>query len=473
MSQRWVIHVDMDAFFASCEQLTRPTLAGRPVLVGGRHSRSVVAGASYQARAYGARSAMAMSQARRLVGPSAVVVPPRMEVYSALSSEVMQVLASEDPCVEQVSIDEAFVEPEQLRGCDKQEVARWCEQLRDKIFTQVGLTASCGAGSGKQFAKICSDVAKPDGVTVVSAAELIDFMHPLSVRRLSGIGPVTARKLADNGIHTIGDLSRCLPHDARDIMGTAVGPFFLSIAAGIDDRPVKPRKESQQIGSERTFATDVQGSEAIAKEIGALSQRVFTRLQKDGRFATTVSIKIRTSDYTDYSRSRTTTVVHSAEDLYDRAIELVNLCEVHTPVRLLGVSLSGLTSTFQDLLFPLNENSLVDSNSSHTGRVPHMDDVALEEIDDDAQGEHRNIPGGVHLGTPPFGPGEGESVQVNEFRAGDDVFHAEFGHGWVQGSGPGVVSVRFETRSSGAGPVKSIHPKDPDLRYARNLDSLG
>src|SRR5699024_2613602 len=177
-----ILHVDMDAFFASCEQLTRPTLRGRPVLVGGVGGRGVVAGCSYEARAVGARSAMPSHQARRLVGPSAVFVPPRMPVYRALRRRVFEVFAEHAPVVEQVSVDEAFMEPPELRGADADQTRAWAQDLRAAIRETTGLPASVGAGAGKQYAKIASDLAKPDGVAVVSRRDHAEVLEPLPVR---------------------------------------------------------------------------------------------------------------------------------------------------------------------------------------------------------------------------------------------------------------------------------------------------
>ncbi len=184
MDSRWVLHFDMDAFFASVEQLTRPTLRGRPVLVGGLGGRGVVAGASYEARPYGARSAMPMHQARRLVGVTAVVLPPRGVVYGVASRRVLDTVRTEVPVLEQLSFDEAFGEPAALAGATPEQVEEFCELLRAKIRAVTGLVASVGAGSGKQIAKIASDLAKPDGVRVVRREEERTLLAGLPVRRL-------------------------------------------------------------------------------------------------------------------------------------------------------------------------------------------------------------------------------------------------------------------------------------------------
>lgn len=246
-----MLHLDMDAFFASVEQLTRPTLRGRPVLVGGLGGRGVVAGASYEARVFGARSAMPMHQAKRLVGVSAVVLPPRGVVYGVASRRVFDTIRAVVPVVEQLSFDEGFGEPAQLAGAPAQDVEAFCEQLRRRVREQTGLIASVGAGSGKQIAKIASGLAKPDGVRVVRRAEERELLGG-PVRRLWGIGPVAEEKLHRLGIETIGELAALTDAEAANILGATIGPALHRLARGIDDRPVAERAEAKQISSEST-----------------------------------------------------------------------------------------------------------------------------------------------------------------------------------------------------------------------------
>ena len=188
---RWVLHIDMDAFYASVEQLTRPTLRGRPVLVAGVSGRGVVAGASYEARRFGARSAMPTHQAARLVGFSAVLVSPRRPVYAAASRRVFQLISSRVGVVEQLSIDEAFMEPAELTGATPDEVREWSDDLRRLIREETGLPSSIGAGTGKQYAKIGSGRAKPDGTFVSPGDTQLEILHPMPVNELWGVGPVT------------------------------------------------------------------------------------------------------------------------------------------------------------------------------------------------------------------------------------------------------------------------------------------
>ena len=245
----------MDAFFASVEQLTRPTLRGRPVLVGGLGGRGVVAGASYEARVFGARSAMPMHQARRLVGIHAVVLPPRGVVYGVASRRVFDTVRAVMPVLEQLSYDEAFGEPARARrrgpGRRRDGSAKTCAVAS---ATTPASPHRSGAGSGKQIAKIASELAKPDGIRVVRRDEERPLLAGLPVRRLWGIGPVAEEKLHRLGIQTIGQFAELTDAEAADILGGTVGPALHRLARGIDDRPVAERAEAKQISAESTFA---------------------------------------------------------------------------------------------------------------------------------------------------------------------------------------------------------------------------
>ena len=209
----------MDAFFASVEQLTRPTLKGRPVLVGGLGGRGVVAGASYESRVFGARSAMPMHQAKRLIGATAVVLPPRGVVYGLASRRVFETVRARLPVLEQLSFDEAFGEPVELAGATPDEVAAFCEALRAEVTAVTGLVASVGAGSGKQIAKIASGLAKPDGIRVVSREQESVLLKTLPVRKLWGIGPVAEEKLHRLGIETVGGFAALSDAEVANILG--------------------------------------------------------------------------------------------------------------------------------------------------------------------------------------------------------------------------------------------------------------
>lgn len=439
MTGRWVLHLDLDAFFASAEQLTRPTLRGRPVLVGGLGPRGVVAGASYEARVFGARSAMPMSRARRLVGPAAVVLPPRGLVYRELSAAVFDSLRSRIPVLETLSLDEAFGEPAELAGAGVDTVRRFCEDLRAHVRSSTGLVASIGAGSGKQIAKIASDLAKPDGLLVVGPEEETTVLHGLPVRALWGIGPVAEERLRKLGIDTVGDFAALPVAEAASILGATIGPGLHRLANGHDDRPVAERAEAKQVSAESTFETDLVTLPALRRAVAASALAAHRRLRNDGRAARTVVLKLRKTDMSVLTRSFT--LSYATEDLHvlTAAAQKLALDPVDIgPIRLVGVGYAGLSTIAQDSLFPELER-----------RLEQTSDIEDEEPEVSAPlgSEHR-------------------------WRPGTDVAHAEYGHGWVQGSGRGVVTVRFETRSTGPGRAVTLGENDPDLTAADPLGSL-
>lgn len=466
---RWVLHVDMDAFFASCEQLARPTLAGRPVLVGGMGGRGVVAGASYEARRFGARSAMPIGQARRAVGATAVVLPPRREIYSAASRRVFGVIRRFFPVLEQLSIDEGYGEPPELAGASVGEVREFAARLREAVREETGLPASVGAGAGKQYAKIASDLAKPDGVFVVPAARHEEIIHPLPVRSLWGIGPVAGQKLSLYGVMTVGDLAEMSTSDAAGALGTTLGGAMLAMARGNDPRPVHEPDVAKQISSEFTVATDLREPEQIADAIGKASAAAHRRLLRDGRLARTVTVKIKLSDFQIISRS--TTMASATEDLET----IVAIARGLAPdprtvgaVRLVGVSLAGLTSVAQPSLF---EDNAVFLPQNHDAGRSVSDETAdhLEPMDPPRAPEPQMA---ISPETADEKDQEPASEGFPHWRPGDDVRHAEFGHGWVQGAGHGWVSIRFETRATGPGKARSLRADDADLESADPLDSL-
>lgn len=436
-----MLHLDMDAFFASVEQLTRPTLRGRPVLVGGLGGRGVVAGASYEARLFGARSAMPMHQARRLIGVTAVVLPPRGVVYGVASRRVFDTVRSIVPVVEQLSFDEAFGEPPQLAGASAEDVEMFCEGLRRRVREETGLIASVGAGSGKQIAKIASGLAKPDGIRVVRRAEEPLLLGGLPVRRLWGIGPVAEEKLHRLGIETIGQLAALSDAEAANILGATIGPALHRLARGIDDRPVAERAEAKQISAESTFAVDLTSLEQLREAIDPIAEHAHQRLLRDGRGARTVTVKLKKSDMSTLTRSATMPYATTDAGAL-MAVARRLLLDPHQigPIRLLGVGFSGLSDVRQESLFPDLELSTLASETDHS----------LE----------------TSLATLP--PARDTSV----WRVGDDITHRDLGHGWVQGAGHGVVTVRFETRSSGPGPARTFPADTGDLTGANPIDSL-
>lgn len=437
-----MLHLDMDAFFASVEQLTRPTLRGRPVLVGGLGGRGVVAGASYEARVFGARSAMPMHQARRLIGVTAVVLPPRGVVYGVASRRVFDTVRSLVPVVEQLSFDEAFGEPQQLAGASAEDVETFCEELRHRVRDETGLIASVGAGSGKQIAKIASGLAKPDGIRVVRRAEEQSLLGGLPVRRLWGIGPVAEEKLHRLGIETIGELAALTDAEAANILGATIGPALHRLARGIDDRPVTERAEAKQISAESTFAVDLTSLDQLHEAIEPIAEHAHQRLLRDGRGARTVTVKLKKSDMGTLTRSATLpyATTEAAALLVMARRLLLDPLQIG-PIRLLGVGFSGLSDVRQESLFP---------------------DLDLSPAMPEEAGQDFEMPRAAQLAGADTAP----------WRVGDDVAHREFGHGWVQGAGHGVVTIRFETRGSGPGPARTFPIESEDVTSANPVDSL-
>jgi DNA polymerase-4 len=428
----------MDAFYASVEQLTRPTLRGRPVLVGGLGGRGVVAGASYEARVYGARSAMPMHQARRLVGAPAVVLPPRGVVYGVASRRVIDTVRSVVPVLEQLSFDEAFGEPAELAGASAGEVEAFCQDLRAKVREQTGLVASVGAGSGKQIAKIASGLAKPDGIRVVPRREESVLLQGLSVRRLWGIGPVAEEKLHRLGIETVGAFAALSDAEVANILGPTVGPALHRLARGIDDRPVAENAPAKQISAESTFPEDLTTLDQLREAAGPIGEHAHARLEKDGRGARTVTVKLKKSDMSTLTRSATLpyATTHAPTLIAMARRLLLDPVEIG-PIRLVGVGFSGLSEVRQESLFP--DLELAAEEVSNTRLPQTLTDAAA---------------------TPPA------------WRVGDDVVHTEYGHGWIQGAGHGVMTVRFETRSTGPGPVHTLPDGTPGIARANPVDSL-
>lgn len=443
---RWVLHLDMDAFYASVEQLSRPTLRGRPVLVGGLGPRGAVAAASYEARRYGARSAMSMAQARRLC-PPAVALPPRFGLYHAVSERVFDVLRLLSPVVEQVSLDEAFLEPPTLRGAGPAEVQRACARLREDVWAAVGLPSSVGAGSGKQLAKIASELAKPNGHKVVRHGEEASTLAPLPVRSLWGIGPVAEARLRRIGITTIGELAALDERDTTELLGEAVGTSLHRLALGLDDRPVAPRAEVRSVSAENTFDLDVSDLATIDAAVAAMATAAHRRLVGGEHAARTVTVKVRGADFSLVSRSESLPAATAdLATLVGMARRLVRVALPPTAVRLIGVAYSGIASQAQEALFGLDGATELAADTMKPANPA---------------GPATPVVVGHKAGNPPV-----------PWRPGDDVSHPEHGHGWVQGAGHGRVTVRFETRRTGPGRAITFASDDPALTRADALASL-
>ena len=365
---RWIIHADLDAFFASVEQLDNPELRGRPVVVGGPpQSRGVVAAASYEARAFGIRSALPMATALRLC-PEAVRVPPRFERYGEISRRVMDIFRRFTPLVEPISLDEAFLDvtkavekgrPAEEPGLSRAEgIAR---AIKEGVRQEVGLTVSVGLASSRSVAKIASDRGKPDGLVVVPPGTEREFLAPLPVRSLWGVGPKTAERLAGESITTIGELAERSQEWARAMLGER-GVYLVQLASGIDDSPVVVERETKSVSSETTFPHDIGDLRALEDSLRDLARETAERLQRHGLKGRTVRVKLRLADFTTFTRQ--TALAHPTDTfdtIYREAARL--LAREVTDARrfrLLGVGVgnfpaSGGEGEQQPALFSLDE----------------------------------------------------------------------------------------------------------------------
>ncbi|KAB3520807.1 DNA polymerase IV [Corynebacterium sp. zg254] len=432
MGRRWVAHIDMDAFFASVEQLTRPTLRGRPVLVGGVSGRGVVAGASYEARAYGARSAMPMHQAITLCRRRAVVVRPRSEIYKLASEKIFDVLRDKAGVVEQLSVDEGFATAE------TDDPEGWAQELRRAVEEATGLSSSVGMAATKLDAKMASDLAKPHGVCVIEHDRRMKVFGPRPVSDIWGIGRVAQGKLHDVGVDTIAQFVAMDPKDVQALLGN-VGVEVHTMAAGHDPREVAPRGPAKQISAEHTLERDVTSTEALLPFLQRAAEGAHRRLLKDGRAARTVTVKTRTADFQIHTRSATLAAPTDELDVIVSTARRVLLRpEESGAVRLVGVGLSGLSHDRQQVLFP-------ELDRTEDRPAPRVEVV------------HEEAP---------------EPLAIGGWYPTQDVRHDTWGHGWVQGTGLDVVTVRFETRTTGPGFTKTMKVDDPALHPASPVDSL-
>lgn len=341
---RWILHVDMDAFYASVEQLDHPELRGKPVIVAGLGPRGVVATASYEARALGVRSAMPTAQARRLC-PQGVFLSPRFARYEAMAEKVRSILHSYSPLVEPISLDEAFVD---LSGTEfihgpAEEVAR---ELHSRIPKETGLSCAVGLGPNKLIAKLASDAAKPGGLRIVRPEEALDFLSPLAVEKLWGVGPKTAARLHEKGVYTVAELQKVSLPLLQSWFGPKGGEFLWRLSRGQDDDPVVAVRPAKSISHETTYPQDLFHVEQIKGELRRLSLLVVDRLQAEGLLAQTVQIKVRFSDFTTVTRQ--TRLPEPTDHPVLIAAEAVGLLgRVLIPagqgIRLLGVGLADLS----------------------------------------------------------------------------------------------------------------------------------
>ncbi|HUQ87106.1 MAG TPA: DNA polymerase IV [Vicinamibacterales bacterium] len=335
---RRILHIDMDAFYASVEQRDNPSLRGKPVAVGGDPTvRGVVAAASYEARTFGVRSAIPMSRAVRLC-PSLVIVRPDFQKYRAISQQIFEIYREVTPLVEPLSLDEAYLDVTENAwneplGVD---VAR---RLKARIKDVTNLTASAGVAPNKFLAKIASGWKKPDGLTVVAPERVEKFLQGLPVDALWGVGPVTAGRLRERGIDKLVDVRTRSVEELTEIVGMHAG-WLLQLAHGRDESVVEPNRPAKSAGSEETYATDIESLEEVKREIDQLARGVAEWLVKHSIKARTVTIKVRYSDFTTITRSQSSSEYsNDADGVAMRAIKLLDKTEAgHRPIRLLGVS---------------------------------------------------------------------------------------------------------------------------------------
>ena len=427
--QASILHLDLDAFFASVEQRDKPSLQGKPVVVGGVGGRGVVATASYEARRYGVRSAMSTREARSRC-PHAAFLTGRFHAYQEASAVVMGLLRAVSPLVEPLSLDEAFVDLARadLPDLEVATVTAYAAELRERVAVATGgLTASIGLGSSKFIAKVASDLEKPDALVVVPPGTERDLLRPMSVNVIPGVGPVTSERLRRAGITTVAELETVELDELIRLVGQAQGTGLYALARANDDRPVLAERETKSVSSEGTYETDLTDRKLMEGLLTRQASEVAGRLHKHGLSGRTVSIKVRLHDFTTLSRSSTLPEpTDSAATIGRLARSLLTDLDTSGGVRLLGVGVSGLADWIQDDLF---------GETAEEPEVPELDPVEA----------------GVRARRSTYAPGQ-------------DVEHDEMGRGWVWGSGRGVVTVRFETAGCPPGPVRSYAIDDPALR---------
>ncbi len=502
----------MDAFFAAVEQAAKPSLRGKPVIVGGLGPRGVVATASYEARRFGVRSAMPMAQARRLA-PNAAYLVPRFTVYRSVSLRVMELLGRLSPLVEPLSLDEAFVDLEAGGAAYDGATARSVgERLRRDIRAVTGLTGSVGLAGSKMLAKIASEEAKPDGLVVIEPGTERALLAPMGVRTLPGVGPATEEHLRRAGMTTVADLAEAGEDELVRLLGRAHGVSLHAMALGRDDRPVVAERDAKSVSVEDTFDVDLHDRVRVRWEVERLAERCVRRLRAAGRSGRTVVLKVRRYDFSTLTRSET--LRGPTDDpvvVREAAARLLDAVDTTGGVRLLGVGVSGLADYTQEDLFAqasaeaaptgpagsaggsgpaaAEGAAVLDGSGGSVGAeraTGRADAVEASEV----VGRADDGPGGAPAGgwAPPGGTGrpggpEGPGAEAGgsgeeapgerHWAAGADVRHAVHGAGWVQGSGLGRVTVRFEEPWSAPGRVRTFRTDDPQLEPSDPLPLVG
>ena len=369
--KRYIMHIDMDAFFASVEQLDNPELKGKPLIVGGQSNRGVVSTCSYEARKYGVHSAMPMVEARRLC-PHAEFLPGRMWRYEEVSREIMRIFHEEAPLVEQLSIDEAFLDVSGMERLYK-DVRNVGWRIKERIKNELGLTCSVGLAPNKFLAKMASDLQKPDGYTVITHEEARSFIAPLPVTKIFGIGGAAKQMLAQFGIATIGQLANADRSILQKVFGKNADKVQ-HLAMGLDDRPVIPETAPKSIGRETTFEKDLYTFEDCKAAILELSGQTGYRLRNKGYSGRTVTLKVKFKDFKIITRSISSEGdISCDEEIFSLAVKLLKEVAYGNGVRLLGVTVSNLQDgscgslCFEENTKLLQRNAAVDNLKKRFG----------------------------------------------------------------------------------------------------------
>ncbi|WKV10137.1 DNA polymerase IV [Thermoanaerobacterium sp. CMT5567-10] len=336
---RKIIHVDMDAFFASVEQHDNPKLKGKPVIVGGLSGRGVVSTCSYEARKYGIHSAMPMYMAKSLC-PNGIFLPVRFQRYREVSKKVFDILYEVTDIVEPLSIDEAYLD---VTDIDKnpEDIAK---EIKEKVHMTTGLTVSAGVSYNKFLAKIASDWNKPDGLMVITEDMVPDILRPLNVSKVYGIGEKSSERLKKIGIEKVDDLLKLSEEELTNIFGK-YGKEIYDRIRGIDLRPVETYRETKSIGKETTLKEDTDDIELLSKYLGGFSRTISLELKKEKLYCRTVTVKIKTWNFTVHTKSRTLNeYIDSPEDIYNVASSILKESNISQPVRLIGLSVSNLST---------------------------------------------------------------------------------------------------------------------------------
>ncbi|MDA5282640.1 DNA polymerase IV [Streptomyces sp. Isolate_45] len=492
-----ILHLDMDAFYASVEQASKPSLRGKAVIVGGLGPRGVVATASYEARRFGVHSAMPMAQARRLC-PNGACLIPRFSLYREVSDLVMGLLRELSPLVEPLSLDEAFVDLEAGSAAFDAAGARAVgERLRADITAATGLSGSVGLAGSKMLAKVASEEAKPNGLLLIEPGTERELLAPMSVRTLPGVGPATGEHLRRAGITTVGELAEAGEDELVRMVGRAHGAGLYRMALGLDDRPVVAERDAKSVSVEDTFDVDIHDRVRIRHEVQRLADRCVGRLRASGHSGRTIVLKVRRYDFSTLTRSET--LRGPTDDpavVREASARLLEGVDTTGGVRLLGVGVTGLADYTQEDLFA--QVRAAEADGEPAGGAEESGAVAPDGVEGSSGAVEAGAGGGAEVAGEAGGAGgvggaagaegvvaaggavaaSGDAVGavgavVRHWAAGSDVRHAVYGPGWVQGSGVGRVTVRFEQPGTPPGRVRTFRVDDPELEPSDPLPLVG